>query len=93
MLCIGIDIGNIEETKIRMKIRKAMYARPRFPIEAHKDCKRKQEKLEKRYSQITGKKKRIPMTRVIRIIAEQPLYLDDRDILKMFGKKKVKKIC
>lgn len=68
------------------------YAPQRFPAEAFKAFKVKQQKMEEMMKKITGKPKKIPMTKVITAVAKEPTYLSDTDLIKYF-KEKRKRRC
>ena len=68
------------------------YARPKIPFETWKLLKVKQQKMSKIYEKLTGVKKEIPLTKVIGIVAREPLYLDDTQLINFVGKKR-RKIC
>lgn len=60
----------------------------RIPIDVNDEFKIKQQKMSKIYTEITGKKKKIPLTRVMKVMAAQPLYLNDKELVKLFGKRR-----
>ena len=62
----------------------------RINVETHQKLIKKQEKMNSVYNKITGKHKKIPLTKVIDITATSPLYLGDDELLKTFKKRKYK---
>lgn len=64
----------------------------RVPLEADKGFKDKKEKIEKDIEKWTGKRRSIPMTRILTAIAINPVELGEDTIFKMVKKKKIKKI-
>lgn len=67
------------------------YRVTRIPIEAWQDILRKKQLMENDLKNITGKVKRIPATRVIRVVAKQAVYLDKNELLNLAKVKRVKK--
>lgn len=65
------------------------YKATRISERAYKNFLIKQERMSKMFSKITGKNKKIPMIKVINIASENPIYLDDYELVKHFGKRKI----
>lgn len=63
----------------------------RMPREAYDDLIRKKIQMENNLKNILGKKKNIPFTRVVRVVAKQPIYLDDFELSKMIKMRGLKK--
>jgi len=61
----------------------------RIPLNAHKKFEEKQERMSKIYERLTGKKKKLPLTRMIEISASQPIYLEDAKLIELFGSKRL----
>lgn len=59
----------------------------RIDMECYNNFVIKQEKMNKIYKKITGKNKKIPLTRIIKISSKQPIYLDDNELMKIHSKK------
>ena len=64
----------------------------RVPIEADKGFKLKKLKIEKDIEKWTGKKRAIPMTKILNVVANTPIELHEDTIFRMVKRKKVKKI-
>lgn len=58
----------------------------RVDTETYRNILEKQEKMNKVYEKITGKKKNIPLTRVTKILSKQKLRLFDQELIKEFQK-------
>jgi len=58
-----------------------------LPLEAWNNFKIKQEKLSNAYFKITGKKKIIPLTKVITESSKVPLWLDNKEVVQLHKKK------
>lgn len=71
---------------------KQKYRATRVPVEAYKNLKMKQENMNKVYFKMTGKKRNLPITKVIAIVAKEPVYLDDTKLVKFFGRKRLRRI-
>jgi hypothetical protein len=63
----------------------------RVPVEADKGFRAKKEKMEKRIKAWTGKDVRIPMTKVLRAVALNPVDIGEEQVIKLVRKKKVKR--
>jgi len=61
-----------------------------MPIGAWENFKKTQEKMNEAFKKMTGKEKNIPLTKVMKIKAEQPTYLFDSEIVRIFKKGKQK---
>jgi len=48
----------------------------------------KQTKMSQVIKRITGKEKKPPFTRLIKILSQNPIYLDDRELIKLSSKKR-----
>lgn len=66
------------------------YRRIKIYEEDYKKLQEKQAKMNGVLKKITGKPKRIPMIRVLKVVATEPIYLRDID-LKSLSKKNVRK--
>lgn len=55
----------------------------RLPVEAINLYRRKQEVIEKDIFNISGKKVRVPLSRIILEHAKNPLWLDKSELIKM----------
>ena len=64
----------------------------RVPIEADKGFKIKKQRIEKDIEKWTGKRKSIPMTRILTAIAINPVELHEDTIFKMVRKKRINKV-
>ena len=64
------------------------YKTPRIDIETHENFKKKQKRMQDVYKQLTGKKKRIPLTKVMKLASRQPLLFSDPELMKVMGKKR-----
>lgn len=64
------------------------YVAVRMPKEAYKKIIVKKVRLEKVASELLGTPKRIPITRVLKIMADTPLILPDEKVKHIFRKKK-----
>jgi len=67
------------------------YKKLDVPLTAWEEYKKSQKKMTEAYKKITGKEKKIPLTKVIEIKAKQPTYLFDSELIKVFkkGKRKI----
>ena len=63
----------------------------RVPMEAVKGFEIKKEKMEKRVLSWTGKQVKIPMTRILIAIANNPVEIEERKVIKL-SKKKIKRV-
>jgi len=61
-----------------------------LPIKAWEEFKKTQVKMAEAYKSLTGKKKKIPLTKVIEVKAKQPTYLFDSELVSIFKKGKMK---
>jgi len=61
----------------KVKIKKGRYVGVRMPLEAYKNYKKRQEKMEKAVNQITKKMITIPLTTVFEVSSTAPINLDD----------------
>lgn len=64
----------------------------RVPVEADKGFRLKKQKIENDIEKWTGKKRSIPMTKILTTIANNPIELGEDSIFKMVRKKKVNRI-
>jgi len=67
------------------------YKLMRVPMEAVKGFEIKKEKMEKRVLSWTGKQVKIPMTRILIAIANNPVEIEERKVIKL-SKKKIKRV-
>ena len=64
------------------------YKQVRMPLKAYQNLIIKKIKMESDYKKLTGKNKRIPMTRLIIKLSENPIYFyDNREFIKQFRRK------
>jgi hypothetical protein len=68
------------------------YIAVRVSLEAYKSFKIKQKNMNEMYRKITGKKKAIPLTKVINVSSKEPIFINDRELIKIF-KNGGRKIC
>jgi len=64
------------------------YVATRISKETHEALKVKQKKMMEMYKRLTGKTRNIPLTKVMNIIAKQPVYIEDVKLVKVVKKKK-----
>lgn len=64
------------------------YVNPRIDQETHKNFKIKQKKMQEVFKTITGKNRRIPLTKVMKIASAQPIFLSDQELVKYIGKRR-----
>lgn len=62
------------------------YKKYAMPIEAWKNFKLKQEKMNDTIKAITGKNKNIPLTKVILATSKKPLWFENEEIVKLSRK-------
>ena len=67
---------------------KKKYKSQRIPLDAWKKFTYKKERMEEMAKRITGKQTNIPMTRFFRIVAAEPIFLNDVELIKKIKKKK-----
>lgn len=63
----------------------------RVPIEADKGFREKQQKIERRIKAWTGKDVKVPMTKILKVVALNPSEIDEEQVIKLVKKRKVKK--
>jgi hypothetical protein len=68
------------------------YKNARISLEAYNSLKSKQIKMNEIYKKLTGKTKIIPMSRIITIVAKNPVTLWDDELMDVFKNKKGKQI-
>lgn len=59
-----------------------------MPNEAYKAFIIKQKKMQEMLKKITGKKHSIPLTKVFKVSAKEPTYLNDMELIKYFREKR-----
>jgi len=59
----------------------------RIPIETYNVIQNKKAKMEKIIERTTGKKRLVPLTRVVKIMVDKPLYLGDEEVYNLSRKK------
>jgi hypothetical protein len=62
------------------------YTAQRFPLEYKKILENKKAKIEMDIKKITGKNVKIPRTKILGLMINQPLYLYDRDLIGLIKK-------
>lgn len=63
------------------------YKRVRIPMIAFENIKKKQKMMEVSLKEITGKSRRIPLTKVIIAISQKPVYLFDTELKSMSNRR------
>lgn len=64
------------------------YIQQRIPLDIHLKLMEKKTKLERVAKELTGKSRRIPKTKVLRMIVNEPLILPDEVVKNLFNKKR-----
>ena len=59
----------------------------RMPLTAFNNFKLKQEKMKTVVAKITGKKLKVPLTKVFCIASENEIYIDDKNLIRRIRKK------
>jgi len=59
----------------------------KIDADTRKKLECRQSKMQKVYKQLTGKQKKIPFTRIVKLSLKNPLFLSDSDLIKMPKKK------
>jgi len=59
-----------------------------MPVEAHKNFKIKQMRMSQQFERMTGKKRIIPLTRIILESSRNSLFLRDEDVIKLGKRRK-----
>jgi len=59
------------------------YKRFPMPVEAWDNFKKKQIKMNEEFTKLTGKKKQIPLSRIILATSKKPLYFDYNELIKL----------
>ncbi len=62
-----------------------------IPISALKNFKIKQEEMQKRFQQLTGKERRIPMTKVYLAVSQNPIFVLDNQLIEMIKRGKFRR--
>ena len=62
------------------------YKKVWMPLEAWKNFKFKQNKMQEEVRKLTGRQKRIPMTRIITAASIRPLFLETDELVKLSRK-------
>ena len=60
------------------------------PLTTWEEFKKTQTNMAEAYKKLTGKKKKIPLTKVMEVKAKQPTYLFDGELVSIFKKGKIK---
>jgi len=64
------------------------YVQVRMPLKAHDNLVIKKNKMELDYQKLTGKRKKIPMTKLLIKMSESPIYFyDNKEFIKQFKRK------
>lgn len=58
--------------------------------ETYANFKKKQKKMQEVYKALTGKQKRVPLTKVLKVSSMSPIYLSDGELVKVVKKRKIK---
>lgn len=66
------------------------YKKMDIPLTAYEEFVRTQKNMIEAHKKITGKSKKVPLTKVIEIKAKQPTYLFNGELIKIFKKGKHK---
>jgi hypothetical protein len=61
-----------------------------MPIKAMEGFKQKKMNLQNAVFEATGKKKNIPMTRILTAVAQKPLYLDEAELRRLASRRSFK---
>lgn len=64
----------------------------RVPIDADKGFKEKKKRIETDLSRWTGKQIKIPMTRILQVVANNPVELGDASLIKLTKKNRIIKV-
>lgn len=64
------------------------YVATRVPIDVYNELKRKQINMSEMYFKLTGKKKNVPLTRVLRVVTKTPIYIEDNQLVRIFRRKR-----
>lgn len=67
------------------------YKKVDVPVIVMDNLKKKQKEMERMFKEITGKKKRIPMTKVMIAVSQKPTWIDNDELMKL-PKRRVFKI-
>lgn len=59
------------------------YKAMRIPADVYSDVHKKKLKMDSVATQLTGKTQNIPLTKVMRVLANQPLRLSDVELIKV----------
>lgn len=62
------------------------YKKVNMPIIAYNNLKIKQERMSNNIFKITGKRKVIPLTKVMIVVSKEPVWLDDKEIVSLVKK-------
>jgi hypothetical protein len=66
----------------------------RIPVEANEALKEKQSRMSEIYKRLTGKNKRLPITKIVTIVSKAPVFMDDTQLIQLFRKgKRARMIC
>lgn len=65
----------------------AKYKPIRIPERVYKKVYAKKIKMDEMITRLSGKKKSVPLTRVLEVMANQPVYLSDEELFKIMKKK------
>lgn len=65
----------------------------RIPQEANEALKLKQTAMSDVYKKLTGRTKKLPITRIVSIVSAQPIMLSDTELVTIFRGKKRRMIC
>lgn len=68
------------------------YKPVRVPCDVYKKLKERQDKMSNDYFRLTGKKKKIPLTRVLKLSVYNPINLFQMELIKEFKKSKARGI-
>lgn len=64
------------------------YRQFRMPLEAYMKLKEKRNKMEAKLYSLSGKRVKVPMTKLMNMLANQTLYVDDEPLMRMFSQGK-----
>jgi hypothetical protein len=59
------------------------YKKINLPVFAIENFKMKQKKMEQTIKEITGKSRKVPLTKVITAVSSKPLWLEDKELKNM----------
>jgi len=65
----------------------------RIPEEANNALVQKQIAMSGVYKRLTGKTKKLPITKIVSIVSAQPIFMNDNELVSVFRGKKRRMIC